>query len=176
MVFSRPRSISTNPNSNFDFKNSPFRVVSKRSNWEVNDGPRRAGVSAFGVGGTNAHVVLEQAPDREPSTSRRSRHLLVLSARSPAALEQATDNLAAHLSSHADLNLADAAWTLQVGRRAFDHRRAVVAGRCGRGCRLLSKRDRDQMQTRLKPKDCAGGLFSLSGAGIAASEYGARDL
>ena len=154
-----------NPNSTFDFKNSPFRVVSKRSNWEVNDGPRRAGVSAFGVGGTNAHVVLEQAPDREPSTSRRSRHLLVLSARSPAALEQATDNLAAHLSSHADLNLADAAWTLQVGRRAFDHRRVVVASNAAEAAGILSRRDRDRMQTRLRPKDAPDVYFLFPGQG-----------
>src|SRR6202165_1838903 len=60
------------PNPNFDFENSPFRVNSKRTEWKTESGPRRAGVSAFGVGGTNAHVVLEQAPERFSSPSVRS--------------------------------------------------------------------------------------------------------
>jgi amino acid adenylation domain-containing protein len=153
------------PNPNFDFQNSPFRVTNKRTEWKVESGPRRAGVSAFGVGGTNAHVVLEQAPERHSSPSARSNHLLVLSARSPAALDQATDNLAAHLKSHPDLNLADVAWTLQAGRRSFDCRRAVVAANATEAIASLSKRDREHMQTRLKPNAAPEVYFLFPGQG-----------
>lgn len=152
-------------NPNFDFENSPFRVNAERSEWKADNGPRRAGVSAFGVGGTNAHVVIEQAPERHSASSARSRHLLVLSARSPAALDQATDNLAAHLKAHPDLNLADVAWTLQAGRRAFDCRRAVVAGSATEAIDALTKRDREHVQTRLKPNNASEVFFLFPGQG-----------
>jgi acyl transferase domain-containing protein len=70
-------------------------------------------VSAFGVGGTNAHVVLEEAPEVAASDSIRPAQLLVLSARTGTALERATLNLADHLEQHLELTLADVAWTLQ---------------------------------------------------------------
>jgi amino acid adenylation domain-containing protein len=152
------------PNPNFDLKNSPFLVEGQRTEWS-SDGPRRAGVSAFGVGGTNAHVVLEQAPERRTLPSRRSEHLLVLSARSPAALDRATDNLAAHLKSYPDLDLSNVAWTLQVGRRPFDCRRAVVAANATEAVGLLSKRDRVHVQTRLKPNDAPEVYFLFPGQG-----------
>ena len=102
-----------------------FRVVTEPGRWPETAGPRRAGVSSFGVGGTNAHAVLEQPPPVEPATSSRPAQLLLLSARSSAALEAATDRLAAHLAGD-DVTLADVAHTLQVGRRSFQHRRALV--------------------------------------------------
>jgi amino acid adenylation domain-containing protein len=153
------------PNPNFDFENSPFRVTGERSEWKAGEGPRRAGVSAFGVGGTNAHVVIEQAPELHSSQSTRSKHLLLLSARSPAALDQATDNLVEHLQSHPDLDLADVSWTLQVGRRAFDCRRAVVAGSVTEAINSLSKRDREHVQTRLKPNKAPEVYFLFPGQG-----------
>ena len=139
--------------------------TAKRSEWKADEGPRRAGVSAFGVGGTNAHVVLEQAPERHSSPSARSNHLLVLSARSPAALDQATDNLAAHLKSHPDLNLADVAWTLQVGPAGVRLPPRVVAGNVTEAIRSLSKRDREHVQTRLQPNDAPEVYFLFPGQG-----------
>ena len=114
------------PNPRIDFANSPFYVNTKLSEWRANGTPRRAGVSSFGIGGTNAHVILEEAPPLAVDTNSRSAHVLVLSARTPAALETAAKNLAAHLRKRPDLNLADVAYTLQVGRRVFEHRRAHV--------------------------------------------------
>ena len=115
------------PNPKIDFVNSPFRVNAQLSEWTAEGTPRRAGVSSFGIGGTNAHVVLEEAPPAEPADpARRSFEVLVLSAKTPAALEEATRNLAAHLEMHPELDFADMAYTLQVGRRAFRHRRMVV--------------------------------------------------
>jgi acyl transferase domain-containing protein len=114
------------PNPQINFASSPFYVNDKLRDWNTNGNPRRAGVSSFGVGGTNAHVVLEEAPVLEPTSSSRPHQLLVFSARTSAALDKATSNLAAHLRSHPELNLADVSYTLALGRRSFSHRRVVV--------------------------------------------------
>lgn len=106
---------------------SPFLVNAQMSDWCRSTQPRRAGVSSFGVGGTNAHAVLEEAPELPPSDPANGPQLLVLSARTPAALEQSRMRLADHLQNHCDANLADVAWTLAKGRKAFAHRMAVVA-------------------------------------------------
>ena len=116
------------PNPKLDLENSPFYVNTNLTEWKRKNGqPRRAGVSAFGVGGTNAHVIVEEAPVVEASQSTRESQLLVLSAKTSSALEQMTVNLAEHLKKHNDLKLADVAYTLQFGRRPFEHRRFVVA-------------------------------------------------
>ncbi|BAY41880.1 beta-ketoacyl synthase (plasmid) [Nostoc sp. NIES-2111] len=128
------------PNPQIDFANSPFYVNTKLTEWKPQLSPRRAGVSSLGMGGTNAHVVLEEAPvvgvqgeQPTPNPSQegnkeqgRKYQLLVVSAKTESALETATDNLAQHLMQHPDLNLADVAYTLQVGRREFNHRRVLV--------------------------------------------------
>jgi malonyl CoA-acyl carrier protein transacylase/NAD(P)-dependent dehydrogenase (short-subunit alcohol dehydrogenase family) len=89
---------------------------------------RRAGVSSFGIGGTNAHVVLEEAPPVTVDVAVPSVQVLTLSARTPEALEQVRARLAAHLREHPTLTVADVAYTLQRGRRAFAHRAAIVCG------------------------------------------------
>lgn len=114
------------PNPKIDFDNSPFYVNRSLSEWKTNGTPRRAGISSFGIGGTNAHVILEEAPPQQDSGKSRPWQLLVLSAKTHSALETATANLAEHLKQQPHLNLADVAYTLQVGRRAFPHRRTVV--------------------------------------------------
>jgi acyl transferase domain-containing protein len=120
----------TEPNPAIDFDAGPFRVVTERQPWKPAGLPRRAGVSSFGLGGTNAHVVLEQRPAAVPRDSAPVEQVLVLSARTPAALEIATARLAEHLDHHPEQALADIAWTLQVGRREHQCRRyAVVRGR-----------------------------------------------
>ena len=116
----------SSPNPKIDFANSPFYVVTQPTEWKTNGTPRRAGVSAFGVGGTNAHVVMEETPDTETSGSSRNAQLLMLSAKTPEALNQMTVNLAAHLKIHPDINLADVAYTLQAGRRELPHRRIAA--------------------------------------------------
>ncbi|MEM7592463.1 MAG: SDR family NAD(P)-dependent oxidoreductase [Cyanobacteria bacterium P01_A01_bin.83] len=121
---------SSNPQ--IDFANSPFYVNTELRDWKTNGTPRRAGVSSFGFGGTNAHVVLEEAPLKQLTVNSkqltdRKNYLLVLSAKTSSALETATTNLAHHLQRHPELNLADVAYTLQVGRQSFNHRRLVLA-------------------------------------------------
>ena len=114
------------PNPRIDFEHSPFYVNTSLREWTSNGRARRAGVSAFGIGGTNVHVVLEEAPARAREDDQDRAHLLVLSARSSPALQEMTLRLAAHLRQHPDLSPADVAYTLQVGRRAFGYRRALV--------------------------------------------------
>jgi acyl transferase domain-containing protein/acyl carrier protein len=112
----------SSPNPRIDFANSPFYVNQSLSAWKRGATQRRASVSSFGMGGTNAHVILEEAPPQRPSPTGRLWHLLPLSARTEPALNAATANLSHYLQTHPDLNLADVAYTLQVGRRAFKHR------------------------------------------------------
>jgi amino acid adenylation domain-containing protein len=155
----------TTPNPKFDLANSPFFVNSKLAKWTTSEAPRRAGVSAFGVGGTNAHVVLEQAPERVTNSSSLRVHLLPLSARTEAALDRATENLAEHLKSNPNTDLADVAWTLQTGRRAFACRRMVVACDAADAIDALTKRDRKRVQTRLNPKENNSICFLFPGQG-----------
>ena len=119
------------PNPRMDLAASPFFVNAERRPWPRSGTPRRAGVSSLGLGGTNAHVALEEAPRPGPPSPSRDWQLLPLSARTPTALEEARQRLAAHLAGSASGSqapaLADIAHTLQVGRRAFGHRSLVVA-------------------------------------------------
>jgi thioester reductase-like protein len=113
------------PNPEMDTTSSPFYVNAQLRPWE-GPLPLRAGVSAFGFGGTNAHVVVEEAPAPTPGGPSRPAQLLVLSARTRTALEANTAALATHLERHPELSLADVAHTLQVGRQAMAHRRVLV--------------------------------------------------
>ena len=113
-------------NPEINFPESPFFVNTKLRPWNV-PGPRRAGVSSFGIGGTNAHIILEEPPAATSGKETRRHQLLLLSAKTTSALETAAANLADFLETDkSDLSLADVAYTLQVGRRGFNHRRAVV--------------------------------------------------
>src|SRR6201999_4036407 len=98
------------------FARSPFYVPTRLAPWPPGATPRRAAVSSFGIGGTNAHVVLEEAPALPASGPSRPAALLLLSARSAAALERASENLARFLDVHPESDLADVAHTLPVGR------------------------------------------------------------
>ncbi|HVU67020.1 MAG TPA: type I polyketide synthase, partial [Ktedonobacteraceae bacterium] len=126
-------------NPEVDLEHSPFYVNTKLSPWPATPGtPRRAGVSSFGIGGTNAHVVMEEAPV-PVSGPARSASLLLLSAKSATALEKMSANLAAFLTQHPEVQLADVAYTLQVGRSAFNHRRMLVCQNRDEALRLLGE-------------------------------------
>ncbi len=118
----------SSPNKNIAFSESPFFPVTQGMEWKRGDVPRRAGVSAFGFGGTNAHVILEEAPTIEAGGNSRPQQLLLLSARSETALNKMSENLATHLLDHPQANLGDVTFTLAMGRRPFAFRRAVIAG------------------------------------------------
>jgi iturin family lipopeptide synthetase A len=113
------------PNPAIDFAAAGVRVVSAREPWPRGEEPRYAGVSSFGIGGTNVHAVLEEAPAREDVPPRHRHHLLVLSAKSAEALHALERETADRLRE--DMQLADAAFTLACGRREFPFRRAIMA-------------------------------------------------
>ncbi|QHG19985.1 polyketide synthase [Nostoc sp. ATCC 53789] len=156
------------PSPQIDFANSPFYVNDKLSEWKSNGNPRRAGVSSFGIGGTNAHVVLEEAPVEKQwrqGEQGRKHHLLVVSAKTESALETATANLANHLKQHPDLNLADVAYTLKVGRRAFDYRRMVVCQDIDDAIKVLETKDRERVLTHYQEPGEPEVVFMFPGQG-----------
>jgi phthiocerol/phenolphthiocerol synthesis type-I polyketide synthase E len=126
----------TSPNPQLKLEGSPFVASATLTPWDTIGAPRLAGVSSFGIGGTNAHVVLEEAPASTP-VEAGGPMVLVLSALTPAALDQASQNLATHLERHPEQAMADVAWTLHTGRKTFAQRRAVVAADAAQAIRLL---------------------------------------
>ncbi|HQZ28220.1 MAG TPA: amino acid adenylation domain-containing protein, partial [Verrucomicrobiales bacterium] len=116
-------------NPKIDFETSPFYVNASLTPWTEgrNGHPRRAGISAFGVGGTNAHVVLEEAPLVDSVPSGRPHQLFLLSGRSEEALKHAGENLRDFAIEAESTDPADAAWTLAIGRKPFRCRRAIAA-------------------------------------------------
>lgn len=114
------------PNAMLAAPDSVFRVCAASEPWPSEPSrPRRAAVSSFGIGGTNAHVILEEAPVRADLAQTDTPEWLPISARTQPALEQTCTELARHLETH-DLSLPDVAFTLQTGRRPYDHRRFIV--------------------------------------------------
>lgn len=164
------------PNPLIDFQNSPFFVNRRLSSWPGQVVPLRAGVSSFGIGGTNAHMILEEAPPPavcDGDVRPREWQLLLLSARTPDALEQATKNMANYLKDHAagleGVGLADIAYTLQTGRKAFQHRRAVLCSTMKEAEYLLTSRDNPgsplSMYTSFCPEPYYPFLFMFPGQG-----------
>ena len=135
------------PNPAIDFANSPFNVQQERSDWHNSNGSRLAGVSSFGIGGTNVHVVVEEAPSVPTSDPSRAWQLLTLSAKSVQALDAATGQLADFLNRHRALNLADVAFTLQQGRKAFTHRRTVAVNGIDDAIKALQMRNSNRIHT-----------------------------
>ncbi len=135
--------------------------------WLTAGGPRVAGVSSFGLSGANAHVVVEEAPMPLPDRAVPflPGQLLVLSARSEAALEAATDRLAARLEEDSALSLADIAGTLQSGRAEFRHRRVLVAGDRADAASSLLRRDARRVLTGIAPAKERPVAFLLPGVG-----------
>jgi len=139
------------PNPQIDFDNSPFYINTALREWENQKYPLRAGVSSFGIGGTNAHIILEQAPiayiHEVSAPSPREYRLILLSARTETALERQTENLTAYFKENKDIDFADAAYTLQVGRRAFVYRRMLVCPDVDEAVEGLNSRDVEKVHT-----------------------------
>jgi iturin family lipopeptide synthetase A len=128
----------TTPNPAINFKESPFYVNNTLKEWHNDKYPLRAGVSSFGIGGTNVHVVLEEAPELEATSESNAHQLLVISGKTPVALQRNTEKLIEYLKENTEEKLADIAYTLQTGRTPFACRRSVVCRNAQEAVSLLS--------------------------------------
>jgi amino acid adenylation domain-containing protein len=117
------------PNPHINFEDSPFKVVTATTPWPRTDRPRRAAVSSFGFGGTNVHAVLEEPPlPATPTPSPRPLQLLLFSGKTEAAVGRLRAELERFFAGTPAVDLADAAFTTHVGRKALAFRQCVVAG------------------------------------------------
>ena len=114
------------PNPAINFTDSPFYVNTELKSWSSENTPRRAAVSSFGIGGTNAHLILEEAPAKLPVSSSKKHHLLLLSAKNAVSLDNMTSGLKEYLSGQRETILPDVAYTLMTGRAHFDYRRYIL--------------------------------------------------
>lgn len=153
------------PNPQIEFATSPFSVPTSLTAWPSGATPRRAGVSSFGIGGTNAHVVLEEAPTAAFVRADKSSRLLILSARTVVALDAMSTQLAVHLREHPHLDLADVAYTLHAGRRAFPHRRTLVCSSVEDAAHALSDRATPRVLTAFQEKEHRPVVFLFPGQG-----------
>ncbi len=164
------------PNPAIDFETSPFKVNDTLTDWVSHKGPRRAGVNSLGVGGTNAHVVLQEAPARTASAEAAwPFHLFCVSGRTKGALDANAAALAAHLRENPDQPLADVAWTLHKGRRAFERRRVIVAETHEEAAEKLEANDPRRVFTHTTVGEDPDYVFMFPGGG---AQYAgmARDL
>ncbi len=172
------------PNPRIDMESSPFFVNAELRPWPAGDSPRRAGVSSLGVGGTNAHIILEEAPAVPPPADSRPLQLLTLSAKGPTALDAATANLADHLTDSPHLDVADVAHTLRTGRRQLEKRRfAVVADTADAAAVLTGSEPTRLVNGTVEPSDRSvvflfpgqGAQYAGMGQGLYRSETVFRD-
>ncbi|WP_199258312.1 type I polyketide synthase [Paracoccus binzhouensis] len=153
------------PNPAIDFEGGPFQVNDRLSDWPV-PGPRRAGVNSLGVGGTNAHVILQEPPAAEASgESDWPFHIVAISGRSKAALDANSAALAGWLSANPGVDMADLSFTLTQGRRQFDRRRVLVAHDAAEAARLLADPDPLLVFDHQPVGDPAEAVFMLPGGG-----------
>ncbi|MEN8256274.1 MAG: SDR family NAD(P)-dependent oxidoreductase [Thermodesulfobacteriota bacterium] len=152
------------PNPNIDFENSPFYVNAELQDWKVPGGmPRRAGVSAFGIGGTNSHLILEESPPAGSSGKSRPWQIVTLSARSEAALDKMTSNLASFLEGNGAINLSDIAYTLNTGRKTFNYKRVCVVDDVDNAITSLETLDRKSVFTTYSDSSNSRIVFMFPG-------------
>ena len=152
------------PNPGLRLDRTRFYVTPTARRWATQQHPRRAGVSSFGVGGTNAHVVLEQAPARPAPAAdgTTGRELLLVSAKSPEALDARVASLRAHLTSRASASIAlrDIAYTLHAGRQAHPHRAAYVMAEADRSGEW------ERNRTAARATNSKSVVFTFPGLGV----------
>lgn len=154
----------TAPSPLLDIERTPFVLSPSAAPWP-SDTPRRAGVSSLGVGGTNAHVVVEEAPTLPPTAPSAPEQLIALSATDTATLDETARRLADVLEGAPDTNLADVAFTLARGRRAMSQRRVVVATDTATAIDLLREVDRNRVASATAPDGVPKVAFMFPGGG-----------
>jgi phthiocerol/phenolphthiocerol synthesis type-I polyketide synthase E len=162
----------TTPNPKLGLENSPFYINHRLTPWRGGQFPLRAGVSSFGIGGTNVHVILEEAPGGtrglapliNEDTSRKYQ-LILLSAKTKPALERMTKNLGEYLQQNPGINLPNVAYTLQEGRSAFTHRRMLVGADCKEAVHALLNPDSGAIRDHFTKKEDRPVVFMFPGLG-----------
>lgn len=155
------------PNPSIDFAGSPFVVNDRLSDWTTALSPRRAGVNSLGVGGTNAHVVVEEAPPHptHSSAAEDDPTLLLISAKSRKALEEAQTRLGEFVRDFPETSLTDAAYTLLHGRQAFEFRAAVAVDSHADAVEALLKPEMKRVSMHTALESPSGIVFLLPGGG-----------
>ncbi|MCG8669361.1 MAG: amino acid adenylation domain-containing protein [Pseudomonadales bacterium] len=115
-----------NPNPKIDFSKTPFYVNNELKYWKDSILPRFAGISSFGIGGTNAHVILSESPSETRVETARPWRIVTLSARTRAALDSMTERFVSHLKKNKRQSFSNICYTLHVGRELFAFRRYLV--------------------------------------------------
>ncbi len=160
------------PNPAIDFASTRFYVNNHLREWR-GEGPRRAGLNSLGVGGTNAHMILEEAPPQRSGDSRKQQ-LLVLSARSKSALQEACSRYAEHLQDTGQ-PLADIAYTAAVGRKAFPFRCCIAGARKEEIKAALDENDKEKLFFDKAPDAAVDIAVMFAGGGAQYPNMG-RDL
>jgi amino acid adenylation domain-containing protein len=154
------------PHPEIDFDAAGFRPNAQAVHWPRGETPRRAAVSSFGIGGSNVHVVLEEAPASAPRRPcAPGPRILRLSALNPAVLAESARRLAAHVEETPDLRLDDLAHTLSTGRRTFAQRLAVVADSPAEAARMLRQNSATEVFRGLAPERAPRTVFMFPGQG-----------
>lgn len=153
------------PNPELGLETSPFFINTKLRQWPDGPTPRLAGVSSFGLGGTNVHVIVGAPPTPPAAAPDRKGQILLLSARTESALETGTAALAGYLRRNPGLDLADAAYTLQAGRKAFEHRRTIVCDDAAGAVKIMTEGGSGHMADSVAEKGRREVAFMFSGQG-----------
>lgn len=153
------------PNPRLELEQSPFFLNTSLAPWPAEHGARRAGVNSLGLGGTNAHVVLEEAPELPETSHSRPWQMLMLSARTETALADMTGNLHQYLLEHTNVSLADVAYTLQLGRKKFEQRRVVLCRDREDAVQLLANPASPRVLDLAQRQTDSQAIFLLPGVG-----------
>jgi amino acid adenylation domain-containing protein len=161
------------PNPNIDFKNSPFFVNGKLTEWKRNNTPRRAGVSAFGLGGTNAHIILEEAPpttEKEANVNvieegKTSSELLLISAKTETSLHAISNNFSTYFLNSNLNSVSEIAHTLAVGRQPFKFRKALLVSDLNAASELVKKSKGTNLITDVTKSSTTKMVFMFPGGG-----------
>lgn len=153
------------PNPQIDFINSPFIVNSELTPWPRKEKPRYAGVSSFGLGGTNVHMILEEGPQAKASEQGRAAQLLMLSAKSSYSLDKQREQVGAYLKENPGISLANVENTLISGRCHFDNRSIVVCSDVADAANALEAGNKNRLITGQIPENDLSVVFMFTGQG-----------
>lgn len=163
------------PNPQIDFESSPFYVNRQMVHLDSSPRPLLASVSSFGVGGTNAHIVLEEAPERAFPGRADTWNIIPISAKTEHARGEYIRQLAALLRNNQELSLSDVAFTFQIGRRRFKQKSFVVCRDLGEAAQTLESLEPSQPDDRAQSDHPGEVVFMFSGQGSQHVEMG-KDL